>query len=109
LSNCGSVDLPAIESTVKPGAANVARQRSGPRCFVVPIEGAGFYHTRLFLEVLFNSFFSFSCCFVCRALCVSVGLERLELSTPRLSSVCSNQLSYRPGTPMQRGAVDTKA
>ena len=25
-----------------------------------------------------------------------VGLERLELSTPRLSSVCSNQLSYRP-------------
>ena len=26
-----------------------------------------------------------------------VGLERLELSTPRLSSVCSNQLSYRPG------------
>ena len=26
----------------------------------------------------------------------SVGLERFELSTPRLSSVCSNQLSYRP-------------
>ena len=26
----------------------------------------------------------------------AVGLERLELSTPRLSSVCSNQLSYRP-------------
>ena len=25
-----------------------------------------------------------------------MGLERLELSTPRLSSVCSNQLSYRP-------------
>ena len=25
-----------------------------------------------------------------------VGLDRLELSTPRLSSVCSNQLSYRP-------------
>src|SRR5690606_32625283 len=25
-----------------------------------------------------------------------VGLERFELSTPRLSSVCSNQLSYRP-------------
>ncbi len=25
-----------------------------------------------------------------------VGLERVELSTPRLSSVCSNQLSYRP-------------
>ena len=28
-----------------------------------------------------------------------VGLERLELSTPRLSSVCSNQLSYRPKQP----------
>jgi hypothetical protein len=27
-----------------------------------------------------------------------VGLERFELSTPRLSSVCSNQLSYRPGS-----------
>ena len=26
-----------------------------------------------------------------------VGLDRFELSTPRLSSVCSNQLSYRPG------------
>jgi hypothetical protein len=26
----------------------------------------------------------------------AVGLERFELSTPRLSSVCSNQLSYRP-------------
>ena len=25
-----------------------------------------------------------------------VGLDRFELSTPRLSSVCSNQLSYRP-------------
>src|SRR6478609_8520522 len=25
-----------------------------------------------------------------------VGLGRLELPTPRLSSVCSNQLSYRP-------------
>ena len=25
-----------------------------------------------------------------------VGLERFELSTPRLSSVCSNQLSYWP-------------
>ncbi len=25
-----------------------------------------------------------------------VGLERFELSTPRLSSACSNQLSYRP-------------
>ena len=27
---------------------------------------------------------------------MAVGLERFELSTPRLSSVCSNQLSYRP-------------
>jgi hypothetical protein len=26
-----------------------------------------------------------------------VGLSRFELLTPRLSSVCSNQLSYRPG------------
>ena len=26
----------------------------------------------------------------------AVGQERFELSTPRLSSVCSNQLSYRP-------------
>ncbi len=26
----------------------------------------------------------------------NMGLDRLELSTPRLSSVCSNQLSYRP-------------
>ena len=25
-----------------------------------------------------------------------VGQARLELATPRLSSVCSNQLSYRP-------------
>ena len=25
-----------------------------------------------------------------------VGLDRIELSTPRLSSACSNQLSYRP-------------
>ena len=25
-----------------------------------------------------------------------VGLGRLELPTPRLSSVCSNQLSYKP-------------
>ena len=27
-----------------------------------------------------------------------VGLSRFELLTPRLSSVCSNQLSYRPET-----------
>ena len=34
-----------------------------------------------------------------------VGLTRFELVTPRLSSVCSNQLSYRPlslGTPLRR-------
>src|SRR5713101_9573494 len=30
-----------------------------------------------------------------------VGLDRFELSTPRLSSVCSNQLSYRPIGPGQ--------
>ena len=29
-----------------------------------------------------------------------VGQERLELSTPRLSSACSNQLSYWPGWPL---------
>ena len=29
----------------------------------------------------------------------SVGLVRFELTTPRLSSVCSNQLSYRPMSP----------
>ena len=28
--------------------------------------------------------------------CNMVGLGRLELPTPRLSSVCSNQLSYGP-------------
>ena len=27
---------------------------------------------------------------------IVVGLSRFELLTPRLSSVCSNQLSYRP-------------
>ncbi len=29
-----------------------------------------------------------------------MGLDRFELSTPRLSSVCSNQLSYRPSNPL---------
>ena len=29
-----------------------------------------------------------------------VGLSRFELLTPRLSSVCSNQLSYRPVFPL---------
>ena len=28
-----------------------------------------------------------------------MGLGRFELPTPRLSSVCSNQLSYRPNGP----------
>src|SRR4051812_45189623 len=28
-----------------------------------------------------------------------MGLGRFELPTPRLSSVCSNQLSYRPAVP----------
>ena len=31
--------------------------------------------------------------FACKKL---VGLARFELATPRLSSVCSDQLSYRP-------------
>ena len=31
-----------------------------------------------------------------------VGLTRFELVTPRLSSVCSNQLSYRPRYALQR-------
>ena len=30
-----------------------------------------------------------------------VGLSRFELLTPRLSSVCSNQLSYRPSSVYQ--------
>src|SRR3954469_826785 len=35
-----------------------------------------------------------------------VGLGRFELPTPRLSSVCSNQLSYRPDErPFQRTGV----
>jgi hypothetical protein len=36
-----------------------------------------------------------------------VGLGRFELPTPRLSSVCSNQLSYRPTkAPLVQRAVD---
>ena len=31
-----------------------------------------------------------------------MGLTRFELVTPRLSSVCSNQLSYRPDILFQR-------
>ena len=34
-----------------------------------------------------------------------VGLDRFELSTPRLSSVCSDQLSYRPGGARQEGRL----
>ena len=38
-----------------------------------------------------------------------VGLDRFELSTPRLSSVCSNQLSYRPSEKMgEEGRPDSK-
>ena len=39
-----------------------------------------------------------------------VGLDRFELSTPRLSSVCSNQLSYRPSENMREkeGRPDSK-
>ena len=33
-----------------------------------------------------------------------VGLSRFELLTPRLSSVCSNQLSYRPSSPLACGS-----
>jgi hypothetical protein len=34
-----------------------------------------------------------------------VGLGRFELPTPRLSSVCSNQLSYRPSTQTQHPRI----
>jgi hypothetical protein len=34
--------------------------------------------------------------FSIQKLCKMVGLGRLELPTPRLSSACSNQLSYKP-------------
>ena len=34
-----------------------------------------------------------------------VGLARLELATPRLSSVCSNQLSYKPFVNQNRRTV----
>ena len=40
-----------------------------------------------------------------------VGLTRFELVTPRLSSVCSNQLSYRPRYSLQRtvaGSLKTR-
>ena len=33
-----------------------------------------------------------------------MGLGRFELPTPRLSSVCSDQLSYRPAHPSSRHA-----
>ena len=38
-----------------------------------------------------------------RLLFVMVGLNRLELSTSRLSGVCSNQLSYNPLVPLSGG------
>jgi hypothetical protein len=34
-----------------------------------------------------------------------VGLDRVELSTPRLSSACSNQLSYRPNRVRHRYCI----
>ena len=40
-----------------------------------------------------------------------MGLTRFELVTPRLSSVCSNQLSYRPRYALQRtvaGSLKTR-
>ena len=37
-----------------------------------------------------------------------VGPGRLELPTSRLSGVCSNQLSYRPGIALRPGAPDPK-
>ena len=39
---------------------------------------------------------SYGPAFMLQTLNLVVGLTRLELVTPRLSSVCSNQLSYRP-------------
>ena len=38
-----------------------------------------------------------------------VGLGGLEPPTPRLSSVCSNQLSYKPGFSSQANLVFTQA
>ena len=35
---------------------------------------------------------------ICQRRWLMVGLVGLEPTTPRLSSVCSNQLSYRPAT-----------
>jgi hypothetical protein len=37
-----------------------------------------------------------------------VGLTRFELVTPRLSSVCSNQLSYRPRYSFPEGSIPSK-
>src|SRR5687768_6067120 len=37
-----------------------------------------------------------------------VGLSRFELLTPRLSSVCSNQLSYRPQTSTRATVKDPR-
>ena len=38
-----------------------------------------------------------------------VGLTRFELVTPRLSSVCSNQLSYRPRYSLQNASKNQVA
>lgn len=37
---------------------------------------------------------------------IMVGLGRLELPTPRLSSVCSNQLSYKPAHKITLAGID---
>ena len=48
------------------------------------------------LQIELNLLFNFQFSIFNFASCGMVGLDRFELSTPRLSSVCSNQLSYRP-------------
>ena len=52
---------------------------------------AGALPTKLSPQLINKSMF-----LIFRTSSVVVGLTRLELVTPRLSSVCSNQLSYRP-------------
>ena len=51
---------------------------------------AGALPTKLSPQLIIRSMYLFFCSQIV------VGLTRLELVTPRLSSVCSNQLSYRP-------------
>ncbi len=82
--------LSDLSTPVQPSAFGVSR---GPPAR----EGAGFYHVRREREGLFAIFFACPLGRLLHFLDVLVGLERFELSTPRLSSACSNQLSYRPG------------